>query len=85
MEGWVGSVVALGGGFPQFKPWLAALHIIALLRGLVTSRGNPSLPQGVILNVSEESPTRLYAVNALSLVGFEEIPRFTRDDNGYQQ
>ena len=32
-------------------------------------------PQRVILNVSEESPTRLYAVNALSLVGSEEILR----------
>ena len=34
---------------------------------------------------SEESPTRLYAVNVLSLVGFEEIPRFTRDDHGCQR
>ena len=47
-------------------------HVIA--RAL--ARGNLSLPQGVILNFSEESPTRLYAVNVLSLVGFEEILEF---------
>ena len=29
---------------------------------------------------SEESPTRLYAVNALSLVGFEEILHYVQND-----
>ena len=33
-------------------------------------------PQCVILNVSEESPTRLCIVIVLSLVGIEEIPEF---------
>ena len=73
MEGWLGSFVALGG-ITQIKPWLAVLHIIAFIARPI-GRGNLSLPQRAILNVSEESPTRLYAVNALSLVGFEDILR----------
>ena len=38
------------------------------------------IENGVILNFSEESPTRRHPVSALSLVGYEEILRFTQND-----